>query len=695
MKDNEKEQKFTEKCYKAKLTAHTNMKNFWEMHGRDTINEFSEQIKCWPRKKVKKKETRALLQHKLESSPILLITANRVEANMMVRRLSEVLSKDGEGLQTITEKNCKFHFGTIAGKHVVHVQPKDMSSFTRDGSFSTIEFILKRYKPQLVVSVGVAFGADAEKQNLGDVIVSKRLLPYDSSNKYSDGRIKLNGPLYETNSQLLCSWMDLLEYEKFPGTENADDEGNNRIATNSNGKAEEKTHGLEAGIFNWYTGTVLSGGSVVDEVEQKVKLFEAAANRGIDDVVGGEMEGSGIYFACDKEKIPCIVIKGICDWGVNKNAWDEILKDVDNRPDNNTVKDCIQALAFNNAFSALRCLLEYDSTMISEVYDTQDEENIPTNHLFNMKSLERGMMKISTINFLPYLFLGTVYSLISFLYEPVLFRFFNGGISSERMESIIWWSLAVIFVSLVVNGVLVGHSRLKRRYKTRPIVLELFPIIIFLEVNIFLFFVISYIKLFVDISDAEIGNIVKYFQFIYSSFLALSAIVWSVAKHFRTRPENLKEVFANIVFKNLSFEKCYCILENTSQAELYSMSIGWICKTQLSPVKIHKCEILCSGENLLITSQNCTYIREEIRVFEIPKDFCSIVPDTLQVNYRMPNGDLVIHIITKALRGIIKRESLEEYGFCTRYSERVLIYRDGAYEEVLKRTCYSQIIDEV
>ena len=93
----------------------------------------------------------------------------------------------------------------------------------------------------------------------------------------------------------------------------------------------------------------------MDEVEQKVKLLTAAENRGIDDVVGGEMEGSGIYFACDREKIPCIVIKGICDWGVNKNAWDEILKGERNPPDNQTVKDCIQALSFSHAFSALRC----------------------------------------------------------------------------------------------------------------------------------------------------------------------------------------------------------------------------------------------------------------------------------------------------------------------------------------------------
>ena len=671
---------FLEKCTKEAADVQINMKKFWDARGREVIDKYSEQVKCFPIEKEEPKESKAILQGELEKCPILFMTANMVEANMMVRCLTEQ-TEDNNTLLTITDGGYKFHFSTIAGHRVAHVQPMDMASFTQHGSLSAIESVLKRYKPQLVVSVGVAFGADANKQQFGDVIVSNRLFPYDSSNKYSDKSIKFKGSPYETDSQLLCSWMNLLEYERFPGLESTDD------------KADRKTCRLGAGEFNWYTGTVLSGGSVIDEVEQKVKLLTAAENRGIDDVVGGEMEGSGIYFACNREKIPCIVIKGICDWGVNKNALDKILEDEPNRPDNNTLKDCIQALAFKNAFSAVRCLLKYDNTMISENHSIQDVANTLASNLFNMKSLQRGMMKIATINFLPYLFWGTVYSLISFFYEPILFRLFNDEISSERLVSIIWWSLVVIFVSLIMNGALVGYSVIERRFKIRSIVLEIFPIIIFFEVNVFLFFVISYNKIFTDISGAEIGNIIKYFQLIYDILLALSATVWILAKRLCARPENLKQVFADISFKNLSFTKCCCILENTSKAELYCMLIGWICKTQLSPVKVHEGGVLNSKNMLLITSQNCEKILEPIQASKMPKDFCSIVPDTLQVNYRMPNGDLVVHIITKTPRRIFNRESSEKNKFCTRYSERVLIYRDGIYEEVLKRTCYCQIIE--
>lgn len=692
MRSSKKEREFQEKCRKEVLDAQTNMKYFWDVHGRETINKFSKRIKCWPRKEEKQKGSKAILQSKLECSPILLITANRVEANMMVRCLSDVSRENGGELLTITDEGGKFHFGTIAGMNVVHVQPKDMSSFTRDGSFSTIESILKHYKPRLVVSVGVAFGADAQKQNLGDVIVSKRLFPYDSSNKYSDGSIKLNGSLYETNSQLLCSWIDLLEYEKFPGMQVINDEDKTKADSGANGEADKNEYSFETKEFNWYSGTVLSGGSVVDEVEQKVKLFTAAENGGIDDVVGGEMEGSGIYFACDKEKIPCIVVKGICDWGVNKNAWDEILKSEENPPDNKTVKDCIQALAFLNAFTALRCLLEYDNTMISENSGMQDVADVPTTNLFNMKSIKRRMMKFSTINFPPYLFLGTVYILISFLYEPILFKLFNNEFSTQDLGNATWWSLIILVITLVITRGLAVYSRSVRRYTIKHTILEAFPIIIFLEVNVFLFFVTSYIKIFIEASSMKTGNIINCFTFVYGGFLYIGAIVWIIAKHIRVRPENLKLVFADIVIKNLSFEKCCCIIENISKVELYSMSIGWICKTQLSPVKIHRHGTLSSQRSLLITSQKCIHNPRDIQVFKMPEDFCSIVPDTLQINYRMPSGDLVVHIITKAPREITKRESSETDDFCTRYFERILIYRDKVYEEVLKRICYSQKI---
>ena len=170
--------------------------------------------------------------------------------------------------------------------------------------------------------------------------------------------------------------------------------------------------------------------------------------------------------------------------------------------------------------------------------------------------------------------------------------------------------------------------------------------------------------------------------------MCVGGIVWAIARCLRTRPENLEVQFANIAVKNLNFEKCYCIIQNTSEIVLYSMSVGWICKTQLSPVQMHKCGTIQKQNKLLVTCHKWEPINQEMSFIRMPDDFCPIIPDTLQVNYRMSNGDLVVHIITKTPKDTVKCDS----GFCGRYTEQILLYRDGKYEKVIKRVCYSQII---
>jgi nucleoside phosphorylase len=43
------------------------------------------------------------------------------------------------------------------------------------------------------------------------------------------------------------------------------------------------------------------------------------------EAIAGEMEAAGIASAADREKIEFIVIKGICDWGENKDKKNQEL----------------------------------------------------------------------------------------------------------------------------------------------------------------------------------------------------------------------------------------------------------------------------------------------------------------------------------------------------------------------------------
>ncbi len=61
-------------------------------------------------------------------------------------------------------------------------------------------------------------------------------------------------------------------------------------------------------------GIIASGEKLVDSAKfvENIKALKS-------DIVGGEMEGSGIAAVCQREKANWIMIKSICDWGHNKN----------------------------------------------------------------------------------------------------------------------------------------------------------------------------------------------------------------------------------------------------------------------------------------------------------------------------------------------------------------------------------------
>jgi nucleoside phosphorylase len=41
------------------------------------------------------------------------------------------------------------------------------------------------------------------------------------------------------------------------------------------------------------------------------------------EAIGGEMEGIGLYVSAYRQKVDWILVKGICDWGHEKNRGDK------------------------------------------------------------------------------------------------------------------------------------------------------------------------------------------------------------------------------------------------------------------------------------------------------------------------------------------------------------------------------------
>jgi hypothetical protein len=88
-------------------------------------------------------------------------------------------------------------------------------------------------------------------------------------------------------------------------------------------------------------GLVLSGQKLVDNLDYRESLKSLYP-----EAIGGEMEATGLYVSATVAKVDWIVIKGICDWGHDKNRAD---------------KDVWQKLAAKNAAHVLKVALDAGS----------------------------------------------------------------------------------------------------------------------------------------------------------------------------------------------------------------------------------------------------------------------------------------------------------------------------------------------
>lgn len=302
-----------------------NLKTFWDKNGSRIVETYKPQVEGLPKHKNIKKQD---FINQIRKCKVLIITANTIEGTVVSQRLLQ--ASQAEELEMFVTEGYSFQFATVEDIPALHVWPSSTSSFTQYGSYNAINTALDYFTPEYVISVGVAFGIDPQKQSLGDVLVSKELVFYDNFNKVTDGVVTLKKhEAYSTDISFLAS-VRQLEFEIPP---------------------------KEVGDFKWYYDALLTGGTVLSDTAEKLKLLEAAADRDYSNIVGGEMEATGIYYACQVYKgrnIPFIVIKGICDWGAEKNGWEKV---VGSQTKEYRIKDCVQAYACNNAYDTMSFIL--------------------------------------------------------------------------------------------------------------------------------------------------------------------------------------------------------------------------------------------------------------------------------------------------------------------------------------------------
>ena len=246
----------------------------------------------------------------LPSDPVIvLVTANNNETHALL----DTFVGEGQVPKQVTKSGVTYNY---LGKHgdcvVVHTIC-EMGAGGIGASQQRTREAIEHWTPKAIIAVGIAFGMDETKQKIGDVLVSAQIQDYEL------GRLNKNGAITPRGDKPSCAAKLL---NRFRQTDTA-----------------EKRRGTE-----WpkvHLGLVLSGQKLIDNLDYRDSLKALFT-----EAIGGEMEGIGLYASASAEKVDWIVVKGICDWGHNKNQ---------------STKDAWQKLAAKNAARVVKAAIDVGS----------------------------------------------------------------------------------------------------------------------------------------------------------------------------------------------------------------------------------------------------------------------------------------------------------------------------------------------
>lgn len=220
-----------------------------------------------------------------ELAQILLVTATDVETSALHDCLRPLPGRTQ--CLTMTDGNQTYFVGRLGGYGVIHVQCCQMGSVLPGASASTVAEAIAHWGVRAVVMTGIAFGVDRIKQRIGDILVSKMVIPYEVK-RVGKGKVSPRGPIPPSRSVLLNRFSNGRQWD-YP-------------------LARDKRARL-------IPTPLLSGESLIDDENYRTKLLKTFPQ-----AEGGEMEGTGVFAAAHQKNIEWILVKGICDFADGKKS---------------------------------------------------------------------------------------------------------------------------------------------------------------------------------------------------------------------------------------------------------------------------------------------------------------------------------------------------------------------------------------
>lgn len=273
---------------------------------------------------------------------LVIFTANKIECDALAFSMAEIEKcpsfKRKNPLPII--ENAKYlcpdaYIYNWQSSYILHLHAVETGAFTPGGSSDLTRYIVNHtlIKPNCILSFGICYGRNYKEQNLGDVIIPRKLYPWSIAQKIDQKSCKIKSDNYNIALDQFFHRSELFTTLR----EYCNDADGRVIDCDLPGKKGKTIH-LSTFVR---MGSMSTGEAVVSSSDAKKAIIEANRN---DQELGGEMEAYGIAKECTVyANLPCFIIKSICDWGEKKNIDDALNNSGMTPPDH--LKDKLQAYA--------------------------------------------------------------------------------------------------------------------------------------------------------------------------------------------------------------------------------------------------------------------------------------------------------------------------------------------------------------
>lgn len=308
---------------------------------------------------------------------IVVLTANKYENNVLHQKIYQLNKKQKKihkmkiNLATPCDKYSEafaywFEWNDYS---VLHINANVTGSYTIGGSADIVKWVINNpyLFPSAIISLGIAFGANEDKNGLGDVVISEKIYPYFVGAKINDEALSIvDDNAFEIGS----------EFNRIKN-----------LTTENKFRRLEKRLRIKISLGNYLTG---------EAVVSSQKARDAFLHITTQEIKAGDMEGYGLFKECKDKNvlIPCLTIKSICDWGVAKNfneknnkalsKFKEVVSEKLDEKDKaklrhenyiellRTLKDRIQAVASSYAFETLNAIIIEKALDNSLIYSLKE-----------------------------------------------------------------------------------------------------------------------------------------------------------------------------------------------------------------------------------------------------------------------------------------------------------------------------------